>query len=132
MGRIDGTSRDHGRPAGVADAFQVSEHSVEPVLANRSRNLFSHEDSGPPGTGEPEKVGPQVPLVVVSEAFAGRAERLARAGAGPQFSIVGPPGKSGREGPPTDSGEEMTLDESGKIGRCHIHDGTLIYFSGRD
>jgi hypothetical protein len=49
---IDGTSRDNGRPAGVTDAFQVSKHSVEPVLANRRRNLLSHEDSGPSGTDE--------------------------------------------------------------------------------
>jgi len=69
MGRIDATSRDNGRPAGVADAFQVSEHSVEPILANRSRNLFSHEDSRPSGTGEAKKVGPQVPVVSLGFSF---------------------------------------------------------------
>lgn len=58
VGRVDGTSRDNGRPPGVADSFQVSEHSVEPILANRCRNLFSHEYSGPAGTDEPKKVGP--------------------------------------------------------------------------
>lgn len=30
VGRIDGTSRNNGRPDGVADTFQVSTHSVEP------------------------------------------------------------------------------------------------------
>lgn len=35
MGLIDGTSWHNDRPAGVSDAFQVSEHSVEPTLANR-------------------------------------------------------------------------------------------------
>jgi hypothetical protein len=51
MGRIDGTSRDNGRPAGVADAFQVRMHSVEPMLSNRCRNLFSHDDIGPTWRG---------------------------------------------------------------------------------
>ena len=83
VGRVDGTSRDNGRPAGVADAFHVSEHSVEPVLANRRRNLFSHEDSGPSGTGEPEKVGPQVPIVSLGFALARDRERLAGGAAGP-------------------------------------------------
>lgn len=83
VGRVDGTSRDNGRPAGVADAFQVSTHSVEPVLANRCRNLFSHECSGPAGADESEKVGPQVPIVSLGFALAGDRERLARRGAGP-------------------------------------------------
>lgn len=58
MGRVDGTSRDNDRPAGVTETFQVSEHSIEPMLANRSRNLFSHQHSGPSGTDEPKHVGP--------------------------------------------------------------------------
>lgn len=66
---IDGTSRDNGRPAGVVDAFQVKEHSVEPILANRCRNLLSHPDSGPSGTEQAKLVGPQVPLVVGAGAF---------------------------------------------------------------
>jgi hypothetical protein len=58
MRGIDGTSRDNHPPPGVTDALQVSSHSVEPMLANRSRNLFSHDDIGPSGTDEVEKVGP--------------------------------------------------------------------------
>ena len=41
--RVDGASRDNDRPCGVAVVCQVSEHSVEPVPANRCRNLLSHE-----------------------------------------------------------------------------------------
>ena len=66
MGRIDGTSRDNSRPAGVADAFQVSEHSVEPILSNRCRNLLSHDDIGPAGTNECEEDGPEVALVLLA------------------------------------------------------------------
>ena len=65
MGRVDGTSWDNDRPAGVVLCFQVSRHSVEPVLANRRRNLFSHDDSGPAGTDEAKEVGPQVPIVIL-------------------------------------------------------------------
>ena len=97
MGRVDGTSRDNGRPAGVADAFHVSEHSVEPVLANRRRNLLSHEDSGPSGTGEPEKVGPQVPIVSLGFALARDRERLAGGAAGPELTVVGPSCEPGGE-----------------------------------
>ena len=131
MGRIDGTSRDNGRPAGVVDAFQVSKHSVEPILANRCRNLLSHEDSGPSGTGEAKQLGPQVPIVILGFALACDAERLARRGAVPQLAVVGPSCESGGERPSADAGEEMALGVTGKIGRCHIHDGTLINISGR-
>ena len=122
MGRIDGTSRDNDRPAGVADAFQVSSDSVEPILANRCRNLLSHEDSWPSGTGEAKQVGPQMPIVIGSALLSRDAERLARRGAGPEFPVVGPSSKSGCEAPSADSGEEMALGVTGKIGRCHIHD----------
>lgn len=79
VGRVDGTSRDNDRPAGVVDACQVRSNSVEPVLANRRRNLLSHEDSGPSGTDEAKQVGPQVPIVSLGFAFAGDRERLTRA-----------------------------------------------------
>jgi hypothetical protein len=58
VGRVDGTSRNNGSPAGVADAFQISMHSVEPILANRCCNLLTHEDSGPAGCDESKVVGP--------------------------------------------------------------------------
>lgn len=120
VGRVDGTSRDNGRPAGVADAFQVSEHSVEPILANRRRNLFSHEDSGPAGTGESKKVGPQVPIVSLRFSFARDAERLAGRGARPQLPVVWPPCDAGCEGPSAEAGEEMALCESGEVAGLNI------------
>jgi len=94
MGRVDGTSWDNDRPAGVVLCFQVSRNSVEPVLANRRRNLFSHDDSGPSGTDEAKEVGPQVPIVILGFAFTRNGERLARGAAGPEFAVVGPPSKS--------------------------------------
>lgn len=131
MGRVDGTSRDNGRPAGVADSFQVSEHSVDPVLANRRRNLLSYEDSGPAGTGEAKKVGPQVPIVSLGFTFACDGERLARRAAGPKFPVLGPPSKSSCEGPPTDSCEEVALSVAGKVLGFNIGDAPGVYVAGR-
>jgi hypothetical protein len=132
VGRVDGTSRDNGRPAGVSDAFQVSEHSVDPVLANRRRNLLSHEDSGPSGTGEPEKVGPQVPIVSLGFSLTRDGERLARRGSGPELSIVGPPSKSGCEGPAADAGEEMALPVSGEVIGLNIGNAPGVDVAGGD
>nr|WP_064748683.1 hypothetical protein [Lysobacter antibioticus] len=122
MGRIDGTSRDNDAPAGVADPFQVSAHSVEPVLANRRRNLLSHEDSGPSGAGESKKVGPQVPIVSLRFALACDRERLARRGACPEFAVVGPAGSSSGQGPSADTGEKMTLPKLSEVSGLHVDD----------
>jgi hypothetical protein len=51
--RVDGASREINRPCGVAFAFQISAHSVEPAVASLLRNLLSHDDIGPSGGGEP-------------------------------------------------------------------------------
>lgn len=130
--RIDGTSRDNGRPAGVADAFQVSEHSVEPILANRCRNLLSHPDSRPSGTDEAKLVGPQVPFVVCTGSFARDRERLAGAASSPQFAVVGPAGESGSERPSADAGEEMALAVSHKVIWFNIDNAPGVHVTGRD
>jgi len=115
VGRVDGTSRDNGRPAGVVDSFQVSRHSVEPVLANRRRNLLSHDCSGPSGTDEAKEVGPQVPIVILGFSFTRDGERLARGAPGPELAIVWPPSKSSCKGPTGDAGEEVALPVSGEV-----------------
>jgi hypothetical protein len=76
MGRVDGTSRDNGRPCGVADCFQVRTHSVEPRLANRCRNLFSHDDRGTATGNEAVEFWPEVAFVGLAGLLAGDAERL--------------------------------------------------------
>ncbi len=115
VGRVDGTSWDNDRPAGVVLCFQVSRHSVEPALANRRRNLFFHDDSGPSGTDEAKEVGPQVPIVILGFSFTGDGERLARGAAGPELAVVGPPSKSSCKGPAGDAGEEVALPVSGEV-----------------
>jgi hypothetical protein len=131
MGRIDGTSRDNDRPAGVADAFQVSEHSVEPILANRCRNLLSHHDIGPSGTDESERFGPQVPLVRRTFLLSGDRERLARGAGAPEGSVVGPAGETGGVGPSAKAGEEVALGVALEVVRSDIRDTPFVDVAGR-
>lgn len=120
MGRADGTSRDNGRPAGVAEAFQVSTHSVEPVLSNRCRNLLSKDDWRAALADEAGEDGPEVTLVGLAFPLPGDAERLAGAGAGPDGAIVRPSGETKGTGPSSDAGEEVALSEASQVGRSNI------------
>jgi len=61
-----------------------------------------------------------VPRIVGAPAFSRDAERLARARAGPERSVVGPSGKSGGNAPEAASGEEMTLCEASKVIRPDV------------
>jgi hypothetical protein len=81
--RVDTASREIDRPCGETVSFQISADSVEPTAASLSRNLLSHDDSGPSGTDEAMKVRPQMPWIIGSEPFAGGRERLAGARSGP-------------------------------------------------
>jgi len=128
MGRIDGTSRNNDSPCGVADAFQISTHSVEPILANRCRNLFSHDDRGPTGSNAVEKDGPEVALVRRALLLTGGAEGLAGGASGPQGPLVGPSGEAGGEAPAADTGEEVALGETAQVRRSHVENRPLINF----
>jgi hypothetical protein len=132
MGRVDGTSRDNDRPAGVADAFQVRIHSVEPMLSNRSRNLLSHPDSGPSGTDEAELLRPEMALILLAFAFACNGEWLAGAASGPEFPVVWPASQSSSEGPSTDAGEEVALCVAFEVIGTDIDDRSFINVARRD
>jgi hypothetical protein len=132
MGRADGTSRDNGRPAGVTDSFQVSRHSVEPILANRRRNLFSHDDSGTAGFDKTEENWPEMTFVAFAFLGAGDRERLAGAGAGPEFALVRPSSQLSCKGPSANSCEEMALRESAQVFGSNINDAPGVDFAWRD
>jgi hypothetical protein len=70
VGGVHRASRYIDAPAGVTFSLQISAHSVEPTIARRSRNLFSHDDRGPDGTDEAMEVRPQVPWIVCTGSFA--------------------------------------------------------------
>ena len=120
MGRVDGTSRDNCRPAGVVDAFQIRTHSVEPILSNRCRNLFSHDDWGTHGADEAEEDRPEVAFVRLRGAFPGDAEGLAGRTSGPQGAVIWPSGEAGGLGPSPNPCEEVDLGESRQVGRSQI------------
>src|SRR5690606_25167921 len=61
-----------------------------------------------------------------------RAERLARAGTGPDLPVVGPAGESEGMGPDADSGEEMMLAVAVEIGRVNVTDIPFVHVAGRD
>jgi hypothetical protein len=68
------------------------------------------------------EVRPQVPWIVDTRSFARDRERLARAGAGPDWSVIGPSCEPECMAPSTDTGEEMGLGEACQIGRSNIDD----------
>jgi hypothetical protein len=129
--RVDTASREINRPAGVSFALQIKADSVEPTVPSRSRNLLSHDDSGPSGTDEAMKVRPQMPWIIGSEPFAGRRERLARTGAGPEWSVVRPSSKSSCDGPEAPAGEEMALGVAVEVIGHHFLDGAGVDIARR-
>ena len=96
---VHGASRDIDGPCSIGASRQISAHSVEPIAASLSRNLLSHDDRGPGGTDEAKEVGPQMPWIVGTSAFAGDRERLARAGAGPHPGVAADAPENGSQGP---------------------------------
>lgn len=90
---VHGRSRDIDRPAGVVCTSQISGDSVEPTVAKRSRNLFSHDDRGPSGVDEAKEVGPQMPIIVGTQLFACERKRLTGTEPRPKRSLLGPSGE---------------------------------------
>jgi hypothetical protein len=132
VGRIDGASRYNGNPAGVTDAFQVRMHSVEPILSNRSRNLFSHDDSGASGANERGEGRPEVPFVRLPGLLSGNGKRLAGAAPGPKLSVVCPASQSSSEGPSSDPCKEMALRVALEVIGTDIDNAPFINIAGCD
>jgi len=130
MGGVHGASWDIDRPAGVTFCFQISGDSVEPIIASLPRNLLSHEDRGPGGTGEAKDVGPQMPWIVSTGALARDRERLAGTRGGPE-RVVRPSCELGGECPSPDSGEQVDMAKSFQVFRLNINDAALIHQAGR-
>jgi hypothetical protein len=101
-------------------------------MANRGANLLAKDDDRAALADEPEPLRPQVPGVGGSFLLAGRAERLAGAGAGPHGAIVSPSGATQGVAPHSDSGEEMTLGISHKVICPDIGNRAFIDIPRRD
>ncbi len=83
----DATSWQYGRPRGVACSFQVILNKVEPSHFNCCSNLLSKDDWRLALLDEAEPRRPEVAVVFLTFLFAGCAERLAWAGARPDFLL---------------------------------------------
>ena len=120
------------RPDGVAFPLQVSRNKVEPLHSVRARNLLSKDDWRAALADEPEPLGPKVARVIEATAEAGARERLARTGAGPDGSVVGPPGEAQGVGPRAESGEGVELGSAHNVICVEVTDGTDIDTPGGD
>ena len=130
--RADARSAQIERPDGVTRAFQVRLNKVEPRKCVLACNLLAKDDARASESNEMKPGGPYMPLIIKPAPCACRAERLARAGAGPDGPIVGPSGLSQGEGPDSNAGEEMALGESGEIVWRNISNVSFVNFAGRD
>jgi hypothetical protein len=72
-------------------------------------NLFAKHNCRAADGDEREKVGPEVAVVIGSLSFSCNTEWLARAGAGPDWKVIGPAGEADGIRPARDASEEMTL-----------------------
>lgn len=90
----DARCRKRHKPEGVSHSFQVSLYKVEPCVCVTACNLFAKDMLRSALADEVEEVRPKVPLVSKPITFACRAERLARAGTGPDWFIVRPSGEA--------------------------------------
>lgn len=116
-------------PAGVVLRFQVSLYMVEPTEAAFARNLLTKDNARSALGDEPMEGRPEVPLVSKPCSLACAAERLARAGPGPDRPVVWPPRLPERIGPDPDPGEEVALREPFEFARSDIKNTPLVNFT---
>lgn len=130
--RTDPRSWEIHNPEGVATPFHVSVYKIEPAEAVWTRNLFTKDDWRARDADEVEPVRPEVPLVSKPKALACAAERLARAGAGPDWGgVVGVSGEAQGVGPAPQAGKEMRVDESSEVVRSNMLDWPGVDFAIR-
>ncbi len=75
MRGVDGTSRYNKRPAGVADFFQVSQHTVE-AQRDVSSNILEKAPSGSELGNERSKVRPEMAVIRRAQSLPGETEGL--------------------------------------------------------
>jgi hypothetical protein len=132
MRRTDARSAQIGRPDGVPRIFQVSVYKVEPFEPRCAGNLLSKDSWRIVLANEMRPRWPQMPLISKPASFACRAERLARAGTGPDGAVVRPAGETEGIGPDTDAGEEVALSKSSKFIWYDITDVPFIDLAWRN
>lgn len=132
MRRAEARSAGIDRPDGVVRSFQVSVYKVEPSEAVLACNLLAKDDVRATLRDETEEVGPEVAGVVEASALAGGAERLTWTRAGPNRTLVTPPGAAERVAPDANPGEEVTLGISSEVIGAHVLDAAVVHVAWRD
>lgn len=122
----DARSAQIGGPDGISQVFQVSAYSGEPVPASAARNLLASDDWRAALGDEPEKSGPEVPLVENARSAACAGEGLTRAGPGPDRRVIRPTGEGERLLPPAEPGEEVDPPSPGKVAWSHVEDAPAV------
>jgi hypothetical protein len=130
--RPDARSAQIGRPEGVSRSFHVSVNKVEPSEARFASNLLAKDNWRSADLDEMVVGWPEMPLIIKPASFACRAERLARAGAGPDGAVVSPSSVTECVTPDPDAGEEVALGVSGKLTWPNVAYVSLIYLSWSD
>jgi hypothetical protein len=113
--RGDARSAQIGTPDGISETFQVSAYSGEPFTSIFARNLLSKDRCRAALGDEAVKSGPEVSLVGMAFALSRARKRLTGATGGPDFSVIGPIGKTEGVGPSANAGEEMALPKRSKL-----------------
>jgi len=72
----EGTSRNNKRPAGVAEAFQVSKRCVEPH-SDDSRHILSNNPSGSEFFNNAAHFRPEVTVIILASSLPGNGKWLA-------------------------------------------------------
>ncbi len=132
MRSTDARSAQIDRPAGVTRSFQVSLYKVKPTEPSFACNLLAKDNVRAADLEEVEPVWPEVPLISVPISSACLAERLARARAGPDRSIVGPPGTAQGVTPHPDARKEVILGKIMKLPGGYVSDVSFIYYPRGD
>lgn len=132
MRRAEARSAGIDRPDGVVRSFQVSVYKVEPSEAVLACNLLAKDDVRATLRDETEEVGPEVAGVVEASALAGGAERLTWTRAGPNRTLVTPPGAAERVAPDANPGEEVTLGIASEVIGAHVLDAAVVHVAWRD
>jgi hypothetical protein len=130
--RAEARSAGIDRPDGVVRSFQVSVYKVEPSEAVLACNLLAKDDVRAALRDEAEEVGPEVSLVVEASSLAGGAERLTWTRAGPNRTVICPPGAAQGVAPDADPGEEVALGVSLKVIGFHVLDAAFVHVARRN
>jgi hypothetical protein len=106
-------------------------NKVEPSVVNRCFNLLTKDNARAALADEVEPDRPEMALVCNAPPDTGCAERLARATARPNRSVLGPSGKAQGVAPTAKTGKEMALNKFGKVTCADILDAPRINFTFR-